>query len=586
MAEEQPEWKRLKLSVERPYKDDQGHPIPVLLDITPEGQHIYEPRKDLTTTIGEKLHRIFLERGHNFFEKRVDDRKQESVSATQVAESSDVPDDSGSAKIMTPEELFQLRIELIPQLHIALGEMSQAKDLLSVLLAADSASQPSSSQPLLSQLSLSQPLSQTLSQASQQSQPDLPAANLTSTTVAKPPPVQSVHAFNTQLTIGGKDKALRHAAGLFKSAAQGMEKSRLQSEKYWIDALKIRRNNWGLIPAPLPPGSATGKGADRTSKDFLVSFGLEESPIVFKRRAIGRMSTIDSESPSLRLPSRQHMRLQVSLVQTVTQGRRISGRSSCATALEEVDTQTTLKAAQTEVVEQEIFSILVREASTLPTASARVSERLIAIEAAHATELRFELVDSDLVPPHAGDSTEELQATCDLIYSSLHLLLLRSHSHAKSLRLGQTTAAAAQPTGSPLTLQPIIDMLQYRGFCQRIQTEIQRVVVALSNAGVATKFYFNAVGEEGEELITQLLPRSQLRLSGECLLRIDNRRSLRFTFSSPSTLTAHLSQATLPITHIPQLVQLLGDEVTACLLERICEVGGGLCEYVHGTCER
>jgi mediator of RNA polymerase II transcription subunit 17 len=40
--------------------------------------------------------------------------------------------------------------------------------------------------------------------------------------------------------------------------------------------LKIRRENWGLIPAPLPPGSSMGKGADKSSKDFLISFGLEE----------------------------------------------------------------------------------------------------------------------------------------------------------------------------------------------------------------------------------------------------------------------------------------------------------------------
>ena len=54
-----------------------------------------------------------------------------------------------------------------------------------------------------------------------------------------------------------------------------------------------------------------------------------------------------------------------------------------------------LRAAQAEVVEQEIFSILIREAGNLPTASARVSERLIVIEAAQATELSFELVGHD-----------------------------------------------------------------------------------------------------------------------------------------------------------------------------------------------
>lgn len=37
-----PSWKKLKLSLERPYKDDQGDIIPVLFDITQEGQRIYE----------------------------------------------------------------------------------------------------------------------------------------------------------------------------------------------------------------------------------------------------------------------------------------------------------------------------------------------------------------------------------------------------------------------------------------------------------------------------------------------------------------------------------------------------------------
>ena len=40
---EEPPWKKIKLSLERPYKDDDGLPIPVLLDITADGQHVYEP---------------------------------------------------------------------------------------------------------------------------------------------------------------------------------------------------------------------------------------------------------------------------------------------------------------------------------------------------------------------------------------------------------------------------------------------------------------------------------------------------------------------------------------------------------------
>lgn len=114
-----------------------------------------------------------------------------------------------------------------------------------------------------------------------QNEPSSSSALLSATLVTKPPPIASVQAFNAQVTIGSKDEALRKAAGMFKSAAESMERSRLQGEKYWVDALRIRRANWGLTPAPLPMGSTTGKGADKTSKDFVISYGLEGcTPII------------------------------------------------------------------------------------------------------------------------------------------------------------------------------------------------------------------------------------------------------------------------------------------------------------------
>jgi mediator of RNA polymerase II transcription subunit 17 len=44
------------------------------------------------------------------------------------------------------------------------------------------------------------------------------------------------------------------------------------------------------------------------------------------------------------------------------------------------------------MVEEELFSVLIKEASTLPTASAQVAERLIIIDAAQGMDLKFELV--------------------------------------------------------------------------------------------------------------------------------------------------------------------------------------------------
>lgn len=115
---------------------------------------------------------------------------------------------------------------------------------------------------------------------------------------------------------------------------------------------------------------------------------------MFKRRAVGRMPTI-ADAPDagvLVFPQLSHLRLCVSLSFTdITTGNPVSAQN----ILDEADYSTidgSLRTAQQEVIEQEIFSFLVKEASNLPTATARVSERLIVLDAAHGMSLKFELV--------------------------------------------------------------------------------------------------------------------------------------------------------------------------------------------------
>ncbi|KAH7926755.1 hypothetical protein BV22DRAFT_1086233 [Leucogyrophana mollusca] len=562
---DEPAWKMTKLSLERPYKDDKGDRIRDLLDILPDGQPVYEPERDASKILGENLRRIFIERGADFFERPIDQPSTEDVSpqgpgevkvdhVAHADEATEVP-----RSTMTPEELFKMRTEIMPQLFVALGEMTHAREFLSFLLASTAPSQPS---PI----------------------PSLPSSTLTATIVTKPPPISSVDAFNAQLTIGGKDEALRKAANLFKSAAGSLERGRVRGENYWVDALKIRRANWGLIPAPLPFGAPTGKGADKTSKDFLVSFALEESPSHFRRRAIGHMTTYENSSDALAFPHRQRTRLQVSLSITDSVGKRLCSSHNFARLPDNMSLEGSLKAAQQEIVEEEIFSVLIKEASSLPTASARVAERLIVIEAAQGTELRFELVDNDAPEDSASsDGKEVVTATCDLIYYMLHALLLSMHAGQKSQRIGSARVQGV-PAPRPALLQPVIDLLQYQVFCDRIKAELTKMGRALLNAGIPCTLRFDPVGESGDQLINQFLAENNSRrLGGEAILRIDERHTLRFTFLSPSSLTAHLSQATLSIASIPQLVQLLSDEVERCLLNRICEVGTQTCERLNGT---
>ena len=65
-----------------------------------------------------------------------------------------------------------------------------------------------------------------------------------------------------------------------------------------------------------------------------------------------------------------------------------------------------IRDVQKEVIESEIFDELIKEARTLPTASTRVSERLMVVDADHDTELSFELVSS--VPLQIYPSIDEM----------------------------------------------------------------------------------------------------------------------------------------------------------------------------------
>jgi mediator of RNA polymerase II transcription subunit 17 len=115
------------------------------------------------------------------------------------------------------------------------------------------------------------------------------------------------------------------------------------------------------------------------------------APTQFRRRAIGRLPSYSEPSQSVVFPHRRDYRLRVSIAKKDPTGA-VQVSANTLPFDNETILDGALRAAQREIIEQEIFSILVQEAGSLPTASARVSERLIVIDAAPGLELRIELV--------------------------------------------------------------------------------------------------------------------------------------------------------------------------------------------------
>lgn len=87
----------------------------------------------------------------------------------------------------------------------------------------------------------------------------------------------------------------------------------------------------------------------------------------------------------------QNLRLRVVLRQTSSNGAPLIGRNAMVKTNPDQPNEL-LRHAQREIVEQEIFAELLKEAGNLPTAAARVSERFITIDIAENSELQFEMV--------------------------------------------------------------------------------------------------------------------------------------------------------------------------------------------------
>lgn len=125
-----------------------------------------------------------------------------------------------------------------------------------------------------------------------------------------------------------------------------------------------------------------------------------EAPVSFRRRALAQMAGQADKEEGLVFPLRQRTRLRITLRASDATG--FTDSQNYIPIIAEDGVEDSLREAQQEIIEQEIFSILVKEASHLPTAGTRVSERLIVVEAAEKIELRFDLVS--IHPPPAAPS--------------------------------------------------------------------------------------------------------------------------------------------------------------------------------------
>jgi len=108
---------------------------------------------------------------------------------------------------------------------------------------------------------------------------------------------------------------------------------------------------------------------------------------------------------------------------------------------------------------------------------------------------------------------------CELIYHVLHVILLRQHDFSRQEKINGKTSKDSSITK---LLQPIIDLLQYRIFCQRIEVELRKASNALVVAGVSSSLSFSVIGERGHVLLSILSKQEKKEVGGEAIIKIGN----------------------------------------------------------------
>jgi mediator of RNA polymerase II transcription subunit 17, fungi type len=111
---------------------------------------------------------------------------------------------------------------------------------------------------------------------------------------------------------------------------------------------------------------------------------------------MAHLAVHDSDETPLLFPRHAPTRLRVSLATTDAAGQQRIAHDTWHPS-DQSDLDSLLRVARDEVIDQEIFALLIKEAAMLLTATVNVSERLIVIEASQNSELRFELVSLPVV---------------------------------------------------------------------------------------------------------------------------------------------------------------------------------------------
>ncbi|PLW33154.1 hypothetical protein PCANC_11101 [Puccinia coronata f. sp. avenae] len=514
-----------------------------LWDFGDGGEQIWKEPQDEASKFTSDLKRLWVERGDfsqltiEKIEKQKNKPLPTSELATDSKEDAAGDKDLKTSETITVNELWEMRMQMANQLLVMSGELSTGLDLLNTLLA---------------------PLAPEAVDTSSLPLPPGGIAPMTHSSdhlSAQPEPITLI---NASVSLMRKRKAAQNASCLLKRTAGELAREAKRSQNEWDTLLKLREQGWNMRPKGAKPGadmSLMGKGAERAAKEIGIAYATTEAAEALRASSFASLEPLDPENDessqiSLKLPVRPRRRLAITLRLPNQPVERFSPWERCSN-LKETDSRLPfaedLELARAEVLDEEIFGEISRDAQSSPTYRTSTSDRSVIVKGFwEDAEICFEMLESDEeVQTSTGPSHK-----CRLVSALMRLLMISIYRSRRSCAVG-IISATTQPS-APKILEPVLDLIVFFIYTHNVHTLFQQAVSDLKPADLQVEGELDPVLESAAELVRLVCGKRnstshKLDVGGAAVLRIMGRRSITFTMTCPVVISYWLKDEPMRI---------------------------------------
>ncbi|KAH9458316.1 hypothetical protein MJO29_005430 [Puccinia striiformis f. sp. tritici] len=554
----------------------------ILWDFTDNGQQIWKEPQDEPSKLSSNIKRLWIERG-DFSQLTIESiqKQQHQAPIPDTEEKRDEDNDNNQPKkiseTITVDELWEMRMQMAHQLLVMSGELSTGLDLLNTLLAplapeaVDTSSLPLPSGGI-------GPMTHSIDHLSTQPEP--------------------ITLINSSVSLMRKRKATQNASELLKQAALELGKESKRSQSEWDTLLKLREAGWNMRPKGAKPGSdisLMGRGAERAAKEIGIAYATTEAAEALRASSFASLEPINLEDPhqltkiSLKLPPRPRRRLTIKLrlpdqsVESFSPWNHLSHQGTDDLSFEE-----DLDRARAEILEEEIFGEISKEAQSSTTYRTSTSDRSVIVNGFwEDAEIYFEMRENE----DEIQTTTEVSSKCKLISSMIRLLMISIYRSRRSTAIGiippnNNNTIQQQVNNQPKILEPVLDLIVFFIYTSNLHRLFLDAVEDLRPTKLDIKADLDPVIQTASQIVYLICNggidnrsrnlkssnyNQKSEVCGVATLRIMGRRSITFTMDCPVIISYWLKEEPIRI-GADQLHSVFINAINLSILDLLAQV--------------